>query len=199
MIPPMKFPRLNACAPARIAWVLALVPPLLLLAGAVACSSSKVPAEFSRIAAGTRTYTSADLESIGFKVSKRYDIEGLAGATAATYGFWRPPVGDPIDFEFRFYKSHEEAIKYGTAPADEATGDDAVLDVDKAAWKADVPERRTLFRAVGSGSSGIRARYPDYVIRGNLVILCGGATAEHAQANCSSVLSSLDALPAQGG
>jgi hypothetical protein len=65
-----------------------------------------------------------------------------------------------------------------------------------AIWKADVPERRMLFRASSTGDTGgLRARYPDYAIHGNAVLLCGGANEEDAQSHCLAMITAFDSAP----
>lgn len=195
MIPPMNLdPAFRPRTPG-----MALVILLLWLAPFTGCTAEEPSITIEKVSAGARAYTTEDLAAIGLKVSKKYDVTGLPGAVSAIYGFWRPPDGNPVDYEVRIYASHQEAVQLGVAHADEATGEDAVLVVDKATWRADVPERRTVFRIVGAGDTGgLRARYPDYFIRSNVIILCGGANAVDAQSHCRAILAALDAVGVPG-
>lgn len=196
MIPPMNLDPAPRPRVPGLAFPILLLPLLALLAG---CAAEQPSVTLQKVSAGDRAYTSDDFAAIGFKVSKQYDVTDLPGATSATYGFWRPPDGNPVDYQVRIYASHQEAVQLGVAHADEATGEDAVLDVDKATWRADVPERRTVFRIVGAGDTGgLRARYPDYFIRSNVIILCGGANPEDAQSHCRAILAALDGVGVPG-
>lgn len=147
------------------------------------------------VSPGARTYALSDLEAAAYKASKHYDVTGLPGATSAVYGFWRPPGEDAYDIEVRFYASHDDAVTLGTTHADEASGEDAVLDEALAVWKADVRERRVLFELAGRGGAGalIRPRYMDHAIRGNMAVLCGGRDDRQARDHCSAFFAAVDA------
>ena len=123
-----------------------------------------------------------DVESIGWKRGKEYNVEGLTGAKTAFLGFWSPPGLTSVNYEIRIYPSHQTAVEMGTPFAEESTGEDAVLDADDAMWPEGVRDRRVV---VGGGSRGSQnPLYFDYVILNNLVILCEGRTSEHAMERC---------------
>ena len=127
--------------------------------------------------------------------SLRPKVDGLPGASAAIFGFWAPSGRDPLDFEVRFYESWEKAVELGSAPADEGTGDDAILDASSAKYKEGVRDRRTI---IGSGTgggarSGIGPKYADFVIYNNLVILCPGGQVEQSHERCSDLIAALEA------
>ena len=140
------------------------------------------------------TFTADDLDKIGFKKSRSYDLEGLPGASAAIFGFWRISSGDPIDYEVRFYATHSDAVELGTALADEGSGPDAVLDVDDAAYKEGVKDRRMIVGSgVGGGArSGTGPRYGSYAIYGNITMLCGGAAGEQGLERCEELANALE-------
>ena len=144
------------------------------------------------------TFTVDDLVATkNFKKSKEYDIEGLEGATAAVYGFFGPDPYDRQEFEARFYPDHETAMTLGVDFADEATGPDAVIAKDLQRWDEGLTQRRECQGNVrGSHHSGKcdNAKYGDYVIAGNLVLLCQGKDSETSLANCNALM---DALQAQ--
>lgn len=164
---------------------------LLLGCGGSTNSGSQLENEFKQVIGTDTVYSVANLENIGYKVSKSYDVEGLVGSLAAYYGFWQPPSSNsPVDFEVRVYESHDVAVASGTAQAEEATGDDAVLDRAESSWPEGLTDRR---RVVGPGASqGTgQPRYPDYVIVGNLVVLCEGRNLEHARQLCAEFVAAL--------
>ena len=140
------------------------------------------------------TFTADDLDKIGFKKSRLYDLEGLPGASDAIFGFWRISSGDPIDYEVRFYATHSDAVELGTGLADEGSGADAVLDVDDAAYKEGVKDRRMIVGSgVGGGArSGTGPRYGSYAIYGNIAMLCGGAAGEQALERCEELANALE-------
>ena len=73
--------------------------PGLLLAAIVACGGGDdAPAAVGQedsirnVTPSNLVFTLEDFSAIGFKVAKEYNVEGLAAATGAWFGFW-PPGG----------------------------------------------------------------------------------------------------------
>ncbi len=143
-------------------------------------------------------YTVDDLVNTpNFKKSKNYKVEGLDEATDAVYGFFGPDPYDRQEFEARFYPDHETAITVGVDFADEATGPDAVIAKDIQRWDEGLVQRRACSgNTRGSHHSGKcdNAKYGDYVVAGNLVLLCQGKDSETSLNNCNDLM---DALQAQ--
>ena len=179
--------------------------PVAALFALVACGSgadaggAASPAEegVQRVVASDHVYTADDLSGAGFKKSKRYSVDELPEALDALSGFWGPDPYNRKDFEVRFYESHEDAVEYGTAPADEASGDDARLDEETATWTEGIKDRR---RMSSGGSDDLMAwsgsvvpKYGDYSIFGNMVILCEGLNAAEAFDTCASRIAALQA------
>lgn len=137
------------------------------------------------------TYTADDFATTQyFKKSKNYDTEGLEGATEAIYGFYGEDPYDRQEFEVRFYPDHATAISIGVDFANEATGPDAVIAEDEQRWDEGLVQRRACQgNTRGSHHSGkcVNAKYGDYVVMGNVVLLCQGKDAETALANCRDV------------
>lgn len=132
-----------------------------------------------------------------FKKSKEYKTEGLDDATAAIYGFFGPDPYNRQEFEARFYPDHDTAITTGVDFADEATGPDAVIAKDIQRWDEGLVQRRACSGNVrGSHHSGKcdNAKYGDYIVAGNLVLLCQGKDSETSLANCNALM---DALQSQ--
>ncbi len=178
---------------------------LVLLLAIVACGSSESGGSetenvgFQQVMAIETIFEPDHLDAIGFKQSRSYDLEGLPGASAAIYGFWRIAAGDPIDFEVRFYANHADAVELGTALAEEGSGPDAILDSDEATYKEGIKDRRMIVGSgIGGGArSGTGPRYGSYAIYGNIVMLCGGAAGEQALERCEELANALD--EASGG
>ena len=129
-----------------------------------------------------------------FKKSKDYDIDGLDSATAAIYGFWGEDPYDRQEFEVRFYPDHATAISVGADFANEATGPDAVIAEDEQRWDEGLVQRRACQgNTRGSHHSGkcVNAKYGDYAVIGNVVLLCQGKDAETALANCRDVFNAV--------
>lgn len=130
-----------------------------------------------------RTLTIDDVKASGWKSGKKYDVEGLDGAEAAYVGFWTLPNIGSLNYEIRIYPSHEIAVEKGTPFAEDGAGVGASLNADDAMWGEGVRDRRVI---VGGGSRGSQnPRYGDFVILGNLVILCEGRTSEHSLDQCA--------------
>ncbi len=175
---------------------LALAAMFIVALVATACgSSSGSSSDFERVQDTGATFASDQLAATGFRQSKDYNLEGLPGASKAVFGFWSESGRDPLDFEVRFYDSHSAAVELGTAPAEEGTGDDAVLDESTATFKAGVKERRTIIGAGGGGGarSGIGPKYAGFVIYNNLVILCPGGQVEQSHERCADLIDALEA------
>ena len=140
-------------------------------------------------------YTEDDLiNTPNFKKSKNYKVEGLDEATSAIYGFFGPDPYDRQEFEARFYPDHETAITVGVDFADEATGPDAVIAKDIQRWDEGLVQRRACSgNTRGSHHSGKcdNAKYGDYVVAGNLVLLCQGKDSETSLNNCNALMEAL--------
>ena len=97
--------------------------------------------------------TGDDAVAAGWKKSKQFSTETVPHATEVWYGFYNRK-----DIEVRIYSSHSDALDYGTPSA------------------ADAVKRGE--RGYGEGgdladiAGTMRARYADYMIVGNLVMLC---------------------------
>ena len=126
-----------------------------------------------------------------FKKSKEYDVEGLEGATGAIYGFFGSDPYDRQEFEIRFYPDHETAVTVGVDYANESTGPDAVIAKDIQRWDEGLTQRRSCQGNIrGSHHSGKcdNAKYGDYVVAGNVVVLCQGRDSKTSLANCHSLM-----------
>lgn len=189
-----------------------LLASLLLIAGAMALAcgteggsegdsgSDAVGAASGELTSGegvvdvystTGTYTVDDFANAQyFKKSKDYDIEGLDSATAAIYGFYGEDPYDRQEFEVRFYPDHATAAGIGADFANEATGPEAVIAADEQRWDEGLVQRRACQgNTRGSHHSGkcVNAKYGDYAVMGNVVLLCQGKDSDTALANCREV------------
>ncbi len=121
----------------------------------------------------------------GVKTSKEYDITDLPSAVAA----WKL-LFDRKDFEARFYPDHATAISAGTKWANSVSGDDADVVGDNVLWEVGRNDRRQCNRAAETphSSCSYTARYGDYVIQGNMILLCEGPNSEEALKACDKIL-----------
>ena len=169
------------------------------LGPAIACGSDDSDeAAIPRIYDPGEKLTIEDLQAVGFKKSKTYDVEGLVGADNAYYGFWGLDPYDRKDYEVRFFASHSEAIELGTAQADERSGEDAILDKELMSWPEGVKDARECKGDKGSGpvSHGVQSckspKYWDYSIYANMILLCSGGDIETARILCNDLLETIE-------
>jgi len=169
------------------------------LGPAIACGSDDSDeAAIPRIYDPGNNLTIEDLQAVGFKKSKTYDVEGLVGANNAYYGFWGPDPYDRKDYEVRFFASHSDAIELGTAQADERSGEDAILDKELMSWPEGVKDARECKGDKGSGpvSHGVQSckspKYWDYSIYANMILLCSGGDIETARILCNDLLETIE-------
>ena len=140
-------------------------------------------------------FASEDFETLpNFKLSKTYDVAGLKGAEAAIYGFFGPDPYDRQEYEVRIYPDHASTLTDGVDFANEATGPDAVLASATQRWDEGLTQRRACAANTrGSHHSGRCniAKYGDYAIVGNLVLLCQGKDSQTALENCNMLYEAL--------
>jgi len=128
-------------------------------------------------------------EKIGFKFNKDYNVENLPDAVSAVYGFWGLKSFDRLAYELRFYPSNKVAKESGIFYAEEVTGSDAILKKSEASWKEGIKDRSgtTFFGTISS-------KYMDYVIFGNVIVLCPSEKSSAVSGvsdpilNCSNML-----------
>ena len=177
----------------------AIAAAALLFGFAVGCGSGgdAAPEEapeagFQKVTPSDRVFAFDDLAATGFKKSREYDVEGLTAATGAWFGWWRPPEAEPVDYEVRFYPSHEDAVEHGTSFAEEASGRDAVINSGEATWQEDVRDRRTIIGSITSDGGGSGPKFGDYVIFGNVVMLCEGADSGQSLERCEALIRAIE-------
>ncbi len=129
-----------------------------------------------------------DLVSLGLKSGKEYNVSTLRGGVEARLLYWRVKKV-AVEYEARFYGSHDDAVALGTAPAEEGSGEDAIIDSDDAAYKEGIRDRKTIFDYPGGA---LKPKYGAYAIYGNMVVLCEGKDDDEAWDRCSALIEALD-------
>ena len=149
--------------------------------------------EIKKILNSNSTFTIEDFKKIGFKINKEYDVTDLDESTGAWFGFWKNNLNKPIDYELRFYNSQQTAIDKGISFTEEVIGENAVLKKSTSSWKEGIQDRRSRNNSSMSGSeaNSVRAKYLDYFINGNVIILCSGLDLNYATQNCSELSSKI--------
>ena len=166
------------------------------------CSSGETTEEVSlveKITDSDRIFSIEDFKPLSFKKSKEYKVDDLPGATSAFYGFIKnklDPKDDKIDYEIRFYSTHRDAVEQGKKYADNIVGVDGCVSKDCALWKEDL-KQRVLLAELGvmnfhAGSSKVIPKYYNYVIYGNMILMCAGWEEEDAMERCSKVIRELE-------
>ena len=143
--------------------------------------------QFPKITETERIFTVEDFLSVGFKQSKDYDVTELPAATSAIYGFWKPGGGESVDYEIRFYPSHDDAVTKGTFFADEVTGPDGAVSDKDVTWKEGTRDRRTSGFTIGGGGGSLAVKYADYIIHSNVIMLCQGRDKDQSLDHCQSI------------
>ncbi len=137
-----------------------------------------------------RIYEIQDLLDAGFKSLKSYDVEELPGAISANYGLYGADPNNKNEYEARFFSSHDEALAVGVDYVKEATGPDAVLLKDTQRWDEGLRERRAC---AGGGGHQVgtcaNAKYPDYIVVGNMILMCSGRDSAEALEACAELMS----------
>jgi hypothetical protein len=142
-------------------------------------------------------YTSKDFFDAGFNEYKEYNVSKLTGATEAWYGYWGPDEDSDVYYELRFYPDHSTAVSDGTPFAEDATGEDAVLGRKETMWRVGLAERKASSQVVSTQSeTGLAAaakkprlaRYADYMIFNNVIMLCEGEDSNEAFKLCNDLI-----------
>jgi hypothetical protein len=122
------------------------------------------------------------------KVMNDYDVTDLDHAVSAVHLALKS-----AEYEARFYASHDDAVNFGAAWAEDVVGPDANVTGENVKWQEGASHRRMCSRAAGNPHSGCAysGRYGDFVIAGNMILLCEGGDSETALLTCNNVLKSL--------
>jgi hypothetical protein len=162
-----------------------------MLVVATACGSSPDSANeiVAKITPSETIFSLESLTDVGFKKGKTFDVEGLTGAITAYLGFWGLDTYDRKNYEARFYPSHADAVEFGTIFADERTGPDAVIKTGETMWEEGAKDARACTRSAGGDSSNCRiSKYGDYIIYGNMILICQGRDSATSLEQCALLL-----------
>ena len=130
-----------------------------------------------------------DITSLGFKKNKTYKVKDLPEAKSAYYGFLKiPKTKESIDYELRFYENQQKALSIGVEWVEERIGKDART------CGGDSGHGKGYSLVVASSTCNL-AKYFDYFVYGNMIILCQGKDIEQSVNNCRFILSKLENTP----
>ena len=143
-------------------------------------------------------YSSKDFFDAGFNEYKEYNVSKLTGSTEAWYGYWGPDEDSDVYYELRFYPDHSTAVSEGTPFAKDDTGDDAKLKRQDTMWRVGLAERKNSEAEYTANSLSADkrgrtrlARYADYIIFNNVIILCEGEDSNEAFKICDDLINIL--------
>jgi len=179
-----------------IAMVVAAGTALLAVAACDGGGGAAGEREFQKIDPSGGVYTIDDFLAAGFKKSKQYDVTELPGGVDAWLGFWGPDPYSRKQYELRFYASHEDAVEYGTALAEEATGEDAEMYRRDPTWKEGAKDRwQSAIGFSGATSSNVPSgqspKYGGFAIFGNVLVLSEGADEGQSLERCEGLVLAL--------
>ena len=159
-----------------------------------ACDSNQTETTLKQVINDTRTFTVEELKTAGMKTAKQYDVSDLPGGIDAWYGFIKTSSG-PMDIEARFYASHSDAVSLGTSLAEEVSGEDANVDKETTTWLEGLKDRTRLSSGgtadLAAWSGQRRPNYADFVIFGNIVLLCQGDDPPQSVRVCHELIAAL--------
>jgi len=150
---------------------------------------------YEQVVDNGKIYSSKDFFDAGFNEYKEYNVSKLIGATEAWYGYWGPDEDSDVYYELRFYPDHSTAVSEGTPFAEDATGEDAKLKRQDTMWRVGLAERKaseSRLDDMKTKKRGRLARYADYIIFNNVIILCEGEDSKEAFKLCDDLIDILD-------
>ena len=168
---------------------------LLFIIGACGGESSldSENTSLEKITNESEIYAIEDFINTGFKVNKEYDVSELEDSIGVWFGFWKNNLNKSLDYEIRIYPSQQLALDKGVKYVEEVIGEEAILRKSLSSWKEGIQDRRTRsdLSMRGSEANSIRAKYLDYIVYGNSMILCTGLDLTDARQNCSDLANSI--------
>ena len=176
------------------AMVIALGTALLAVAACGGGGKAADEPDFQRIDPSGGVYTIDDFPAAGFKKSKQYDVTGLPGGVDARLGFFGPDPSSRMQYELRFYSSHEAAVQQGIPLAEEVTGEAAAEYRLTPTWEEGARDRWVSMSGGHGGGLELRGASPvygDFVIFGNVVMLCEGMDSAQSLERCESLVLAL--------
>ena len=186
----------------KVTFLIILISSIFFLFGCGSQQDDLPGANIEKISNPDKNLVLEDITALGFKKNKTYKVNDLPEANSAYYGFLKIPKEKiSIDYELRFYENQEKATSIGVEWVTERIGKDAVLTKGDATWKEGVKDARTCggdsghgkgYSLVVASSTCNLAKYFDYFIYGNMIILCQGKDVEQSVNNCRLILSKLE-------
>ena len=96
---------------------------IILLFSTLSCATEEIIVPIEKVTDSGKNFSIEDLKKIGFKQKYEYKVEDLPSAVSAYFGFIKNDLGEPEDYEIRFYANHSDAMQHGKEYVDNATGE----------------------------------------------------------------------------
>ena len=159
---------------------------ITVLFSTLSCATGEVIVPIEKVTDSGKNFAIEDLKKIGFKQNYEYKVEDLPSAVSAYFGFIKNDLGEPEDYEIRFYANHSDAMQHGKEYVDNATGENGCISKDCALWKEDL-KHRIQMHDLGT----LHPKYMDYVVHNNFILMCPGYTEPEALLKCKTVMKKL--------
>ena len=161
------------------------IPTILLL---LSCSSGEeLPEPIEKITDSGIIFSIQEIKEMGFKKNHEYKVDDLPGAVSAYFGFIKNDLGDPEDYEIRFYNNHSDAIELGIKYTDNVTGENGCISKDCALWEEGLKHRIRM-----SDLGTLHPKYMSYIVYNNFILMCPGYTESEALIKCTIVIEKLN-------
>ena len=160
------------------------IPTILLL---LSCSSGEeLPDPIEKITDSGIIFSIQEIKEMGFKKNHEYKVDDLPGAVSAYFGFIKNDLGDPEDYEIRFYNNHSDAIELGIKYTDNVTGENGCISKDCALWEEGLKHRIRM-----SDLGTLHPKYMSYIVYNNFILMCPGYDEGEALSKCTSIINKL--------
>ena len=160
------------------------IPTILLL---LSCSSGEeLPEPIEKITDSGIIFSIQEIKEMGFKKNHEYKVDDLPGAVSAYFGFIKNDLGDPEDYEIRFYNNHSDAIELGIKYTDNVTGENGCISKDCALWEEGLKHRIRM-----SDLGTLHPKYMSYLVYNNFILMCPGYDEGEALSKCTSIINKL--------
>ena len=153
----------------------------------LSCSSGEeLPEPIEKITDSGIIFSIQEIKEMGFKKNHEYKVDDLPGAVSAYFGFIKNDLGDPEDYEIRFYNNHSDAIELGIKYTDNVTGENGCISKDCALWEEGLKHRIRM-----SDLGTLHPKYMSYIVYNNFILMCPGYDEGEALSKCTSIINKL--------
>ena len=160
------------------------IPTILLL---LSCSSGEeLPEPIEKITDSGIIFSIQEIKEMGFKKNHEYKVDDLPGAVSAYFGFIKNDLGEPEDYEIRFYNNHSDAIELGIKYTDNVTGENGCISKDCALWEEGLKHRIRM-----SDLGTLHPKYMSYIVYNNFILMCPGYDEGEAWSKCTPSINKL--------